>query len=389
MAIITGIIKIKGERKVIDSSQYCVHPIFSPDGKKILYSTQDDGGYTTGIWLVNKDGSKNKRLTEPRPNDRDYTEDYCFTPNGDKILYKEHIFPQKEHLWIMDIDGENKKQLTFNETGDFDISPDGKKVVYTNSRFGGREPILTLNSMNINGTKKEVVIQILNASFIDCPKFHQDGKKIYFSIIISRTVERRRSSIETNQDFEFEGIWSININGSNFRKIIDEAGSHPVSPWTEIDISLNGKKIIHFGNCARHSMTLSVSNVDGSNTQQIKGLEGSIGRADINKDGTYVIYSGSLGFGINDEFKIYDVKTKSQRSLAVGSDPSFSPNGKEIVYTLDKEIYIITLDNPLTQIDINLIICIFAIIPIVFIIFFWIYIKIKTKKKRENDSKKQ
>jgi Tol biopolymer transport system component len=384
-----SVIQIKGEKKIIDLSEYCDHPIFSPDGKKILYCSRDDGGYTTGIWIINKDGSNNKRLTEPRPSDRDYAEDYCFTPDGTKILYKEHIYPQKEYLWIMDIDGENKKQITFNETGDFDISPDGNTIVFSNSRFGGRESILALNLIDISGSNFRILVEIYNASFVDCPKFHPNGNKVYFSIIMSNEVERRGSGIETNRDYDFEGIWSIDIDGSNLKKIIEYAGSHPVSPWTQIAFSTDGKKLMHFGSCASHHMTLWISNSDGSNTIQIKGREGYIGRADINKNGNYVVYSISPEFGFTNDIKLYDVKSKSLKTLTSGIDPSFSPNGKEIVYVSNTDIFIISLENPITQIDINLIICILTLTPVVIIFLIWINIKLKKKKinkKPENEN---
>lgn len=82
------------------------YPKYSPNGNHIAFTSQPNGG-NTQIWIMLKEGSNAKQLT--------YTQGYAcdFSPDGQKIVYTDSRSVSGS-LWIMNSDGSNKKQFTFN-----------------------------------------------------------------------------------------------------------------------------------------------------------------------------------------------------------------------------------------------------------------------------------
>ncbi|WP_410509235.1 PGF-pre-PGF domain-containing protein [Methanosarcina hadiensis] len=102
--------------------------VWSPDGSKILYSSNEVGN--SDIYVINTDGSRKTQLTD------NSSEDYspCFSPDGSNIVF---ISGRAGHnsLWIMDSNGDNEKELTENLEGiyDFSWSPDGQKIAFSSN----------------------------------------------------------------------------------------------------------------------------------------------------------------------------------------------------------------------------------------------------------------
>ncbi|MEX0845948.1 MAG: hypothetical protein WD022_11735 [Balneolaceae bacterium] len=85
------------------------YPKFSPDGRKIAYEHWPDG-LSKSIRVMNADGKNKKNIAS------NWSSDMAWSPDEKKIVYvfSNHYYdiPGNGQLWIMDIDGSNKKQLT-------------------------------------------------------------------------------------------------------------------------------------------------------------------------------------------------------------------------------------------------------------------------------------
>lgn len=99
-------------------------PVFSPDGSKIAYASN------WNIWVMDTNGNNKTQLTfEEGPIDGkkgSYTCDPAWTPDGNQIVYvRTELFEKKteveyiSHLWIMDADGANNQLLTGKATKTF------------------------------------------------------------------------------------------------------------------------------------------------------------------------------------------------------------------------------------------------------------------------------
>lgn len=82
-------------------------PRFSPSNSKIAFTSQDIGkSQLPGIWVVNADGTNLKRLVPVQSYSCDWS------PNGQQLVYTD-ARAINGHLWIMNTDGSDPQQLTF------------------------------------------------------------------------------------------------------------------------------------------------------------------------------------------------------------------------------------------------------------------------------------
>ena len=87
------------------------YPKYSPDGTKIAFISALNTGEGTHLYTINPDGSGLNRLTTSG------TLNFSWSPNG-KIVYLNFDYSRIDEtqgtLWVMDADGSNKQQLTYN-----------------------------------------------------------------------------------------------------------------------------------------------------------------------------------------------------------------------------------------------------------------------------------
>lgn len=158
--------------KLTTSTEDDYKAIFSSDGTKIIYT--GEVGYWSDIWIMNTDGTNNINLTNmPSKIDREPSvspnnkiafhssrdgnneiyvmnfdgsgltnlsnssaadESPKFSPDGTKIMFlsnRANTVSGKYNIWVMDADGTNKKQLTFQDEMIGFWSPDSTKITFS------------------------------------------------------------------------------------------------------------------------------------------------------------------------------------------------------------------------------------------------------------------
>jgi imidazolonepropionase-like amidohydrolase/Tol biopolymer transport system component len=130
-----------GEAKVLRQGMAMeVQPRFSPDGKKILFTSDAAGG--DNIWYMNRDGSNAKQITK---------EDFRLLNNGvwvdnNYIIARKHFTSGRSlgagEMWIYHISGGSGLQLTARKNDQQDVnepcmSPDGRYVYYSEDMYPG------------------------------------------------------------------------------------------------------------------------------------------------------------------------------------------------------------------------------------------------------------
>jgi imidazolonepropionase-like amidohydrolase/Tol biopolymer transport system component len=131
-----------GQAKILRSGYaYEVQPRFSPDGKKISFTSDAGGG--DNIWLMNADGSEAKQITAE---DFRLLNNAAFTPDGQYLVARKHFTATRSagagEIWLYHINGGAGLQLTKKKNDQQDagepiVSADGRYVYFSEDMYPG------------------------------------------------------------------------------------------------------------------------------------------------------------------------------------------------------------------------------------------------------------
>jgi len=146
-------------------------PSFSPGGGRIVMTRGWDGA--GDIVIVRTDGTEPVRLTSGKQ-----ARDPVFSPNGRKIVFVGK--PTKTSpfgIWIMRRDGTNRRFLQSNSGGDDqrpDFSPDGSHIIYERCIADGHDCIFDTVIMRTDGRYERVI----GGAWGEEPVFSPNGARI-------------------------------------------------------------------------------------------------------------------------------------------------------------------------------------------------------------------
>jgi TolB protein len=182
-------------RRLTQTPGYDAEATISRDGKTIVFTSTRNGDLD--IYAMDADGRHVRQLTH----ELGYDGGPFLSADGKKIVYRaEHpktpqeiadykallaqglIRPGNLEIWIMDVDGKNKQQVTHNGAANFApyFFPDGKRIIFASNMAdpkNGRDFDLYL--INIDGTGLERVT--FYPDFDSFPMFSSDGKKLVWA----------------------------------------------------------------------------------------------------------------------------------------------------------------------------------------------------------------
>ncbi|HVU12278.1 MAG TPA: hypothetical protein VHD90_13425 [Phototrophicaceae bacterium] len=149
------------------------HPSWSPDGTKIVFSSDDSG--TEQIEQINVDGTGLQTLTSGTA--RSF--DPAFSPDGKQIAFvSDAASPGFNEIYVMDSDGKNVTQLTTVPNSYAPAwSPDGTKIAYVNDQSGSGD----IYVMDADGQRPFLLTVDDNGAENDKPVWSPDGRWVYFT----------------------------------------------------------------------------------------------------------------------------------------------------------------------------------------------------------------
>jgi TolB protein len=158
------------------SDKVAYEPSLSPDGHWFVFESHIldvEGNGVITKYRVDGTGSY-QELTDASDDCRQPN----WSPSGDVILYQRYS-EGEWNIWVMSIDGSNKKQVTsgIGDKTDASFSPDGKWIVYS-SNEGGLDFANIYIIPSFGGTPKRVTNY--NKGYDGAPSWSTDGRTIVF-----------------------------------------------------------------------------------------------------------------------------------------------------------------------------------------------------------------
>ena len=265
----------------------------------------------------------------------------CVDAQG-QIAFVSHRDGNME-IYVMDINGGNQRRLTNNLYDDFQPSwsPDGKRIAFVSDRDGhvidGR-PINEIYVMDVNGKNQ---LNLTNNSSDDrSPSWSPDGKRIAF-------VSKRNDGDE----HPHREIYVMDADGRNQQRLTDNHDNDQSPSW-----SPNGKRIVfssdrhvHLKSEVRITDEIYVMDVDGGNLQRLTENRVYDWFPSWSPNGKRIVFaSDTKGDLQNFEIYVMDTDGDNQQRLTENRKndgfPSWSPDGERIVFHSNRdgnyEIYV-------------------------------------------------
>jgi len=326
-----------------------IQPRFSPDGSKILFTSDAGGG--DNIWSMNADGSNAKQITKESFR---LLNNGVWSADGNYVIARKHFTSQRSlgagELWMYHMTGGSGTQLTKRKNDQQDvnepnISSDGKYLYYSEDVYPGgffqynKDPnkqIYVIKRYNFETGETETITG--GPGGAARPQVSRDGKKLAF-------VKRvRTKTVLFIHDLETAEEWPVY---DSLNKDQQEAWAI-FGVYTGFSWMPNNKEIVFWSGGKINKIdinTLTVSNIPFIAEATIKIAKTVefdtpvfseeftskvIRNAVTSPDGKTIAFN-SLGFIWTK--KLPDGKPKRlTKGIDLESEPNFSTDGKNIVY---------------------------------------------------------
>lgn len=181
-------------RQVTSNSGYDAEATISPDGSRIVFTSDRDGDLD--IYIMASDGSDVRRLTSTPG----YDGGAFFSPDGTKIVYRAYhptdpeeladfrslladrlVRPGQLDIWVMNADGTDQRRVTRFQGASFGpfFHPSGERIIFSSNLHDPSGRDFDLYMIALDGTGLERVTT--HPEFDGFPMFSPDGRQLVFA----------------------------------------------------------------------------------------------------------------------------------------------------------------------------------------------------------------
>jgi Tol biopolymer transport system component/tetratricopeptide (TPR) repeat protein len=216
------------------------HPVWSPDGRRILFSSGE--GEEVHLYTVDASGGGLRQITSGQT----YNYGASWSPDGTRIVFASRTKGKPFSLYIAKADGSGKRRLTNNLEGDCNPawSPDGRRIAFErHTPDHSHIAVISPEGTNV------VALTPKNDLFYD-PAWSPDGARLAFGRLHEGEKE----------------ICVMNADGTGLATVFSTPGPFPdFSPsW-----SPDGKHLIASGNLQGNAISLYTIRADGSDLKRL------------------------------------------------------------------------------------------------------------------------
>ena len=141
------------QTRITDEDWLDVSPQWSPDGEKIIYQSNKGSLYYWGIFVMDADGSNIEPVYAPGD---DFAYEPAFSPDGTRICFNLGTAANDQDIYIINLDGTGRTQLTSNTAED--ILP-----TWLNRKGGIEVSETSINIIDTTAVYQEMTIQEVTA----------------------------------------------------------------------------------------------------------------------------------------------------------------------------------------------------------------------------------
>jgi Tol biopolymer transport system component len=305
-------------KRITDIYNDARQPVWSPDGKWITFFAYRDGGYD--IWTISPDGSNLHKLTWGPFDDREPV----WSHDGTRVAFSSDRgspLGGSYNIWMLDTRSGELRQLTLHASENRmpTWSPDDKEIAFASTRDDGNSVwAVSVDS----GTERKVSS---STGTVDAPSWGPRGQIVYHSAADGKSrleIDGKPLTGDENA-FAFRVSWASPkeffyvSDGKIRRRSTDSTTADTVEFKATMEV-----------NQARY--THRIREFDSTGPRRVLGVI----RPVISPDGKKIAFAA-----VGDIYVMPATGGKPEnltKDEALDTDPDWSPDGSQLVYSSDK-----------------------------------------------------
>jgi len=340
-----------GKAKVLRQGlPFEVQPRFSPDGKKILFTSDAGGG--DNIWTMDTNGENAKQITKEKFR---LLNNACWMPDGQYFVARKHFTSTRSagagEIWMYHISGGDGIQLTERKNDQQDVnepivSANGNDVYYSEDMYPGgyfqynkdpNDQIYVIKKFDRSKGTNEVVIGGPGGA---CrPQISNKSDRIAYVRRVRDKSVLFVHNLETGEDFPIwnglskdqQEAWAIFGTYTGFDWMPDD---QHIIIWGQgkiwkINAKTGAKTEIPFSVTADHK--LAETTLFKEKVHEDKFQVKAVRQAVTSPDGATLVFN-AVGYLWKKKLPNGKPQRLTKQKNHFEFEPSFSPDGKELVY---------------------------------------------------------
>lgn len=205
-----GLVTYSGFRlaNVIDGDHHTGHVKLSPDGSRVAFDSDRDGG--RAVYVASRDGTGVQRVSGTG-----LSQAPAWAPDSRRVAFlrAEEDDPQVHNLWLVNLDTGEERRLTawrYGETSPADWFADGRRISYAHD---GRLYVMDLSSGASRSYDSPVPGRGIGAIGVS-----PEGQRIAFNVLN-------------------DGVWMLNLASGSTRRVLDDPTIQQLA-WSPTGTSL-------------------------------------------------------------------------------------------------------------------------------------------------------